>query len=66
MRIYDTENNWRLVKDIHARNLRWTITDTCLSRDQSFLLYATINPVVHMVSFTHLLPFQATPDLGIR
>ena len=61
MRIYDTENNWRLVKDIHARNLRWTITDTCLSRDQSFLLYATINPVVHMVSFTHLLPFQGHP-----
>lgn len=49
VRIYDTERDWALVKDIHARNLRWTITDTCLSNDQSLLLYATINPIVHMV-----------------
>ena len=49
MRVYDTENNWRMVKDVHARNLRWTITDTCLSKDQRLLLYATINPIVHMV-----------------
>lgn len=49
VRIYNTEKDWQLVKDIHARNLRWTITDTALSKDQSLLLYATINPVVHMV-----------------
>ena len=49
VRIYDTERDWQLVKDIHARNLRWTITDTCLSKDQSLLLYATINPIVHLV-----------------
>lgn len=53
VRIYDTERDWALVKDIHARNLRWTITDTCLSKDQSLLLYATINPIVHMVSSSH-------------
>lgn len=47
--MYDTENEWRMVKDVHARNLQWTITDTCLSKDQRLLLYATINPVVHMV-----------------
>ena len=49
VRVYDTENGWRMVKDVHARNLRWTITDTCLSKDQRLLLYATINPIVHMV-----------------
>lgn len=27
---------------MHAR--RWTITDTCVSPDQRFLLYASINP----------------------
>lgn len=49
VRVYDTDRDWRLVKDVHARNLRWTITDTTLSVDQSMLLYATINPVVHLV-----------------
>lgn len=49
VRIYDTENNWQLVKDVHARSLRWTIADTTLSKDQNFLLYSTMNPIVHMV-----------------
>ncbi|CAL8463196.1 g2730 [Coccomyxa elongata] len=50
IRLYETENNWRLRKDVHCRNLRWTVTDTCLSPDQQFLLYASINPTVHMVN----------------
>ena len=50
IRIYETENDWRLRKDVHARNLRWTVTDTCLSPDQRFLLYSSITPTVHMVS----------------
>ncbi len=49
IRLYETENNWRLRKDVHCRNLRWTVTDTCLSPDQQYLLYASINPTVHMV-----------------
>lgn len=52
IRLYETENNWRLRKDVHCRNLRWTVTDTCLSPDQQFLLYASINPTVHMVRCT--------------
>ena len=36
IRIYETENDWRLRKDVHARNLRWTVTDTCLSPDQKY------------------------------
>ena len=49
IRVYDVDNNWRLAKDVHCRNLRWTVTDTCLSPQQTFLLYASITPVVHMV-----------------
>jgi WD repeat-containing protein 23 len=40
---------WPLLKDIHARNLRWTVTDVALSPDQAYLLYASITPVVHLV-----------------
>nr|PNR62558.1 hypothetical protein PHYPA_000982 [Physcomitrium patens] len=48
--IYNVENDWAIQKDIQARNLRWTITDTALSPDQRFLVYATITPVVHLVN----------------
>lgn len=34
---------------VSARGLRWTITDTCLSSDQKFLLYASISSTVHLV-----------------
>ena len=50
VRLYDTDNNWRLRKDVEARMLRWTITDTCISPDQKFLLYSSISPIVHLVS----------------
>ncbi|KAK9796237.1 hypothetical protein WJX73_006957 [Symbiochloris irregularis] len=53
VRVYDVDSDWRIVKDIHCRNLRWTVTDTCLSPAQTFLLYASITPVVHMVSMEH-------------
>ncbi len=50
IRMYDVHGGWRLLKDVHARNLRWTVTDTTLSSDQRFLLYSSITPVVHLVS----------------
>lgn len=53
VRIYDVHNNWRLVKSIHARQLRWTFTDACLSSDQAFLLYSTISSTVHLVNVKH-------------
>jgi len=52
IRLYDVHNDWKVVKNIHARNLRWTVTDTALSSDQNFLLYASITPVVHLVNVT--------------
>ena len=32
------EKGWGVEKDIQARNLRWTVTDTALSSDQRFLV----------------------------
>ncbi|XP_031479461.1 LEC14B protein isoform X1 [Nymphaea colorata] len=50
IRIYSVDNGWRVQKDIHARNLRWTVTDTSLSPDQRFLVYSTMSPIVHIVN----------------
>ncbi|XP_026438120.1 LEC14B homolog [Papaver somniferum] len=50
IRIYDVENGWKVHKDIHARSLRWTITDTSLSPDQQYLVYASMSPIVHIVN----------------
>ncbi|CAI5474415.1 unnamed protein product [Closterium sp. Yama58-4] len=50
IRVYDVDRGWSLRKDVIARNLRWTITDTALSPDQRFLVYASITPIVHLVN----------------
>ncbi|XP_024386773.1 LEC14B protein isoform X2 [Physcomitrium patens] len=50
IRIYDVDKGWTVRKDIQARNLRWTVTDTALSPDQRFLVYASITPVVYLVN----------------
>uniref|UniRef100_A0A0C9S975 LEC14B homolog n=1 Tax=Wollemia nobilis TaxID=56998 RepID=A0A0C9S975_9CONI len=50
IKIYNVDKGWKLQKDVLARSLRWTITDTALSPDQRFLVYATITPVVHIVN----------------
>ncbi|CAI7817994.1 unnamed protein product, partial [Closterium sp. NIES-54] len=50
IRVYDVDRGWALRKDVIARNLRWTITDTALSPDQRFLVYASITPIVHLVN----------------
>ncbi|KAJ7559677.1 hypothetical protein O6H91_04G096100 [Diphasiastrum complanatum] len=50
IRIYDVDKGWSIRKDVIARNLRWTVTDTALSPDQRFLVYASISPIVHLVN----------------
>ncbi|CAD7702144.1 unnamed protein product [Ostreobium quekettii] len=50
IRIYDVQYGWRLRKNIHARMLRWTITDTAISPDGRLLLYSSITPYVHLVN----------------
>nr|DAD37869.1 TPA_asm: hypothetical protein HUJ06_008510 [Nelumbo nucifera] len=38
IRIYDVDSGWKVQKDILAKNLQWTITDTSLSLDQRYLV----------------------------
>lgn len=50
IRVYNAENGWSLQKDILAKSLRWTITDTSLSPDQRYLVYSSMSPIVHIVN----------------
>ncbi|KDP40050.1 hypothetical protein JCGZ_02048 [Jatropha curcas] len=50
IRIYNVDKGWKVQKDILAKSLRWTITDTCLSPDQRYLVYASMSPIVHIVN----------------
>ncbi|XP_043719249.1 LEC14B homolog isoform X1 [Telopea speciosissima] len=50
IRIYNVDRGWKVQKDIHARSLRWTVTDTSLSPDQRYLVYASMSPFVHIVN----------------
>lgn len=34
----------------YLRKGQWTITDVAMSRDNSFILYSSITPIVHMVA----------------
>nr|XP_043637322.1 LEC14B protein [Erigeron canadensis] len=50
IKVYNAEMGWKLQKNIVARSLRWTITDTSLSPDKRFLVYATMSPMVNIVN----------------
>ncbi|XP_020275129.1 LEC14B protein-like isoform X3 [Asparagus officinalis] len=50
IRIYNVDDGWKVQKDILAKSLRWTITDTSLSPDRRFLVYASMSPIVHIVN----------------
>ncbi|CAL9099289.1 unnamed protein product [Musa textilis] len=50
IRIYNVDKGWKVEKDIRARSLRWTITDTSLSPDRRYLVYASMTPIVHIVN----------------
>uniref|UniRef100_A0A804QQD1 Transducin family protein / WD-40 repeat family protein n=1 Tax=Zea mays TaxID=4577 RepID=A0A804QQD1_MAIZE len=50
IRIYDVDRGWSIHKDIHARCLRWTISDVSLSPDQRYLAYSSLAPIIHIVN----------------
>lgn len=50
IRIYDVDKGWKVHRDIHARSLRWTISDASLSPDQQFLVYSSLAPIIHIVN----------------
>ena len=58
IKLYDTNRDFRVSKIIHARNLRWTITDTAISPCKKFIIYSSITPLVHLVNIDN--------DLGIE
>lgn len=38
IRVYNVDKGWKVQKNIRAKSLRWTITDTSLSSDQRYLV----------------------------
>ncbi|MFQ6635922.1 hypothetical protein Gotur_013053 [Gossypium turneri] len=59
IRIYNVDRGWKVQKNILAKSLRWTVTDTSLSPDQRYLneisiplfqVYTSMSPVVHIVN----------------
>ncbi|XP_020586824.1 LEC14B homolog [Phalaenopsis equestris] len=49
IRVYDVENHWKVLKNIAAKSLHWTITDTSLSPNKRLLAYASMSAIVHIV-----------------
>ena len=47
--MYESSQGYRVRKSVHARNLRWTITDCDVSPSEAFMVYCSITPTVHMV-----------------
>ncbi|XWS36243.1 hypothetical protein CRYUN_Cryun20dG0068800 [Craigia yunnanensis] len=50
IRIYNVDRGWKVQKNILAKSLRWTVTDTSLSPDQHYLVYTSMSPIVHIVN----------------
>ncbi|XP_041017000.1 LEC14B protein-like isoform X3 [Juglans microcarpa x Juglans regia] len=50
IRIYNVDQGWKVQKNILAKSLQWTVTDTSLSPDQRHLVYASMSPIVHIVN----------------
>ncbi|KAE8703531.1 LEC14B protein [Hibiscus syriacus] len=50
IRIYDVDRGWKVQKNILAKSLRWTVTDTSLSPDQRHVVYTSMSPIVHIVN----------------
>ncbi|GKV41059.1 hypothetical protein SLEP1_g48638 [Rubroshorea leprosula] len=50
IRVYNVDRGWKIQKNILAKSLRWTITDTSLSPDQRYLVYTSLSPIVHIVN----------------
>ncbi|XP_040999567.1 LEC14B protein-like [Juglans microcarpa x Juglans regia] len=48
--MYNVDRGWTVQKNILAKSLRWTVTDTSLSPDQRHLVYASMSPIVHIVN----------------
>ncbi|XP_076912980.1 LEC14B protein-like [Bidens hawaiensis] len=50
IKVYNADMGLKLQKNILAKSLRWTVTDTALSPDKRFLVYATMSPIVNILN----------------
>ncbi|XVF32663.1 hypothetical protein REPUB_Repub17cG0101800 [Reevesia pubescens] len=50
IRIYNVDRGWKVQKNVLAKSLHWTVTDTSLSPDQRYLVYTSMSPIVHIVN----------------
>jgi WD repeat-containing protein 23 len=41
IRVYDTRKGFKLMKQIHARNVGWSVLDVALSPDGRHLIYTS-------------------------
>lgn len=53
-----------MVKEVIARQLRWTITDAHLSPDGRYLAYSSINSTMHMVDVSDRGPGAPLRSVG--
>ncbi|XP_065064289.1 DDB1- and CUL4-associated factor 11-like [Rhopilema esculentum] len=67
IRLYDTTNgNFKLFRDISARDISWSIVDTAYSPDQRFLIYASWSDSIYLCNIygdyeTHV-PLNLRPE----
>ena len=49
--LFDTYDpfNWKLKKRIIAHNVYWTVSDMDVCTNEQYLIYSTLNPIVHMI-----------------
>ncbi|KAF8006560.1 hypothetical protein BT93_K0767 [Corymbia citriodora subsp. variegata] len=64
IRIYNVEKGWKCQKNILAKSLRWTITDTSLSPDQRYLVSSCISCKELNLYFLNFLYFQVIEHLA--
>ncbi|KAK6930087.1 WD40 repeat [Dillenia turbinata] len=50
IKLYNVECGWKVIKNILAKSMRWTVTDTSLSPDRRFLVYSSMSPIVSIVN----------------
>ncbi|KAK9457847.1 WD40-repeat-containing domain protein [Dipodascopsis uninucleata] len=52
VRLFDTRRDfpWKVYKSVRVEMARWTVTDATLSRDNKWLAYSSITPVVHLAT----------------
>lgn len=46
--------NWKLKKRIAAQDVYWTVSDMDVCQNEQYLIYSTLNPIVHLIDLDTL------------